>query len=295
MGHNYIGTEHLLLGLVREGEGVAAQVLVSLGADLSRVRQEVIRLLSGHPEREPRAGVSTRSAATSASDRAGTAAVVVCSFCGRGSPESGRLVSGRLVSGTDAFICEHCIHEWHGRLGQVGRLSQVGDRGIRVRAVPGDIELPEAGTPPADVGQAEADIRAALPRAVPRATTGPRCPRSRRATRSDLSWWLPRNGIGVQPPRVPTWSSPSGRWRSPTPAMPGCRTPSRWTGGCCSRPAAVTPWWWTASGRWPAPRSVISWLSPGYRARPMTGEGRGRVTGRGRRRPGRHRRPAGPR
>src|ERR1043165_566433 len=48
LGHNYIGTEHMLLGLVREGEGVAAQVLVSLGADLSRVRQQVIQLLSGH-------------------------------------------------------------------------------------------------------------------------------------------------------------------------------------------------------------------------------------------------------
>ena len=47
LGHNYIGTEHMLLGLVREGEGVAAQVLVSLGADLSRVRQQVIQLLSG--------------------------------------------------------------------------------------------------------------------------------------------------------------------------------------------------------------------------------------------------------
>jgi len=48
LGHNYIGTEHMLLGLVREGEGVAAQVLISLGADLSRVRQQVIQLLSGH-------------------------------------------------------------------------------------------------------------------------------------------------------------------------------------------------------------------------------------------------------
>ena len=47
LGHNYIGTEHMLLGLVREGEGVAAQVLVSLGADLPRVRQQVIQLLSG--------------------------------------------------------------------------------------------------------------------------------------------------------------------------------------------------------------------------------------------------------
>ncbi len=45
LGHNYIGTEHLLLGLVREGEGVAAQVLVKLGADLAGVRQQVVHLL----------------------------------------------------------------------------------------------------------------------------------------------------------------------------------------------------------------------------------------------------------
>ncbi|MDU0478957.1 ATP-dependent Clp protease ATP-binding subunit [Staphylococcus chromogenes] len=48
MGHKYIGTEFLLLGLIREGEGVAAQVLVKLGADLPRVRQQVIQLLSGY-------------------------------------------------------------------------------------------------------------------------------------------------------------------------------------------------------------------------------------------------------
>src|SRR5499433_3856970 len=48
LGHNYVGTEHILLGLIREGEGVAAQVLVKLGADLSRVRQQVIQLLSGY-------------------------------------------------------------------------------------------------------------------------------------------------------------------------------------------------------------------------------------------------------
>ena len=58
LGHNYIGTEHMLLGLVREGEGVAAQVLISLGADLSRVRQQVIQLLSGYQGREQSAGVS---------------------------------------------------------------------------------------------------------------------------------------------------------------------------------------------------------------------------------------------
>ncbi|GAA4877718.1 ATP-dependent Clp protease ATP-binding subunit [Serinicoccus chungangensis] len=52
LGHNYIGTEHLLLGLIREGEGVAAQVLVKLGADLNRVRQQVITLLSGYQGKE---------------------------------------------------------------------------------------------------------------------------------------------------------------------------------------------------------------------------------------------------
>ncbi|GGO64792.1 ATP-dependent Clp protease ATP-binding protein [Microbacterium nanhaiense] len=53
LGHNYIGTEHILLGLIREGEGVAAQVLVKLGADLNKVRQQVIQLLSGHQGKEP--------------------------------------------------------------------------------------------------------------------------------------------------------------------------------------------------------------------------------------------------
>ena len=55
LGHNYIGTEHILLGLIREGEGVAAQVLVKLGADLNRVRQQVIQLLSGYQGKEPAA------------------------------------------------------------------------------------------------------------------------------------------------------------------------------------------------------------------------------------------------
>src|ERR1700729_2293997 len=48
LGHNYIGTEHMLLGLVREGEGAGAQVLVGLGADLEQVRRQVIKLLAGH-------------------------------------------------------------------------------------------------------------------------------------------------------------------------------------------------------------------------------------------------------
>jgi len=53
LGHNYIGTEHILLGLIREGDGVAAQVLVSLGCDLNRARQQVIQLLHGYPGKQP--------------------------------------------------------------------------------------------------------------------------------------------------------------------------------------------------------------------------------------------------
>ncbi len=53
LGHNYIGTEHILLGLLREGDGVAAQVLIKLGADLNNVRQTVIELLSGYQGGQP--------------------------------------------------------------------------------------------------------------------------------------------------------------------------------------------------------------------------------------------------
>ena len=66
LGHNYIGTEHILLGLIREGEGVAAQVLVKLGAELSRVRQQVIQLLSGYP-----GGGAGTGSSSSSRDKAG--------------------------------------------------------------------------------------------------------------------------------------------------------------------------------------------------------------------------------
>ena len=69
LGHNYIGTEHILLGLIREGEGVAAQVLQKLGADLNRVRQTVIQLLSGYT------GGKGEQVAAGGSDRAADRAV----------------------------------------------------------------------------------------------------------------------------------------------------------------------------------------------------------------------------
>jgi len=61
LGHRYIGTEHVLLAIVREGDGVAAQVLTGLGADLDRVRQQVIELLHGRTSEGPRSGPSRRT------------------------------------------------------------------------------------------------------------------------------------------------------------------------------------------------------------------------------------------
>ncbi|MGH3412464.1 MAG: ATP-dependent Clp protease ATP-binding subunit [Marmoricola sp.] len=67
LGHNYIGTEHILLGLIREGEGVAAQVLQKLGADLNRVRQQVIQLLSGYQGKEAQTAGTAPEATPSSS------------------------------------------------------------------------------------------------------------------------------------------------------------------------------------------------------------------------------------
>jgi ATP-dependent Clp protease ATP-binding subunit ClpC len=66
LGHRYVGTEHILLGLLREGEGVAAQVLAALGADLDGVRERVIQLLA-----EYQAEYQARKAGPAASGSAG--------------------------------------------------------------------------------------------------------------------------------------------------------------------------------------------------------------------------------
>ncbi|NUT21343.1 MAG: NDP-hexose 4-ketoreductase, partial [Hamadaea sp.] len=65
LGHNYIGPEHILLGLVRETEGVAARILGHMGADLNRVRQQVIQLLSGYEEGTHPAGTAEAGPASS--------------------------------------------------------------------------------------------------------------------------------------------------------------------------------------------------------------------------------------
>jgi Clp amino terminal domain, pathogenicity island component/ClpX C4-type zinc finger len=145
LGHNYIGTEHILLGIVREGEGVGAQVLVGLGADRARVCQTVMQTLSAYIG-EPVTGVRE----TTPSQAAGPARLVACSFCGRQPPES-----GQLVSGSDAYICEQCIRQWSRRL-------EGGPSGLVHRAAhrPIDRGVEKTGSPPEDQERARAEIGA---------------------------------------------------------------------------------------------------------------------------------------
>ena len=75
LGHNYIGTEHILLGLIREGEGVATQVLQNLKADLPKVRQTVIQLLSG-AQSEERSSAQPASGSSSARETGGGSTIL---------------------------------------------------------------------------------------------------------------------------------------------------------------------------------------------------------------------------
>ena len=93
MGHKYIGTEFLLLGLIREGEGVAAQVLTKLGADLPRVRQQVIQLLSGYEGGEGQNHESPEGPQASGMTGAGAGP----SIGGMGGPRGGGERSNSLV------------------------------------------------------------------------------------------------------------------------------------------------------------------------------------------------------
>ncbi len=93
MGHKYIGTEFLLLGLIREGEGVAAQVLTKLGADLPRVRQQVIQLLSGYEGGEGQNPESPEGPQASGMTGAGAGP----SIGGMGGPRGGGERSNSLV------------------------------------------------------------------------------------------------------------------------------------------------------------------------------------------------------
>ncbi len=92
LGHNYIGTEHILLGLIREGEGVAAQVLQKLGAELQKVRQTVIQLLSGPTgsEEQPTAGAGASSSSRSESSSSSSQGSTVLDQFGRNLTQAAR-------------------------------------------------------------------------------------------------------------------------------------------------------------------------------------------------------------
>ncbi len=118
LGHSYIGTEHMLLGLVREGEGVAAQVLVSLGADLGRVRRQVIQLMSGYQgkERIRVVGPGKRPVRTKRgrNERAGSPPDERCILCGRDLWEAAHFVA----QGPFHRVCDDCIRSAAELLGQ---------------------------------------------------------------------------------------------------------------------------------------------------------------------------------
>ncbi len=109
LGHNYIGTEHILLGLIREGEGVAAQVLQKLGAELHKVRQTVIQLLSGVQGEESSTPSHSGSSSRGSSEGAPTGSTVLDQF-GRNLTQLAR---------------EHKLDPVIGRLNEIERVMQV--------------------------------------------------------------------------------------------------------------------------------------------------------------------------
>src|SRR5581483_9388023 len=103
LGHDYIGTEHILLGLVREGEGVGAQVVRGLGVDSSRLRLAVMQLLSGYwgeVEEARRTGRATRLQV----ERRHVVPEPVCAFCERDLYEVERAVT----NGAGTLLCKDC-------------------------------------------------------------------------------------------------------------------------------------------------------------------------------------------
>ena len=114
LGHSYIGTEHLLLGLVREGEGVAATVLVSLGADLGRVRQQVIQLMTGG--QAPLGGAWVDELGAEATDPSSAAGEPRCPRCRESVVDQARFRTLRVSSdleeaepiSVDVVYCLQC-------------------------------------------------------------------------------------------------------------------------------------------------------------------------------------------
>jgi hypothetical protein len=177
LGHSYIGTEHILLGLVREGQGVAATVLVSLGADLGRVRQKAMQLMSGYSEEEHPEG--RQPVHSSVASNPSFSPEPHCPQCGVALAEVARFrtidvlhdqmddqigpISIDVVYCTGCGMTLHMFTSDHAALqvaGQVESSSRgASTQSLRLRSKPPRIE--QAGPPPED----EVAARAAISRA----------------------------------------------------------------------------------------------------------------------------------
>ncbi len=125
LGHNYIGTEHILLGLIREGEGVAAQVLVKLGADLSRVRQQVIQLLSGYQGPSGSSGQGGQGGSRGGSGESGQGAGVGAGTKGGGDDDKNSQILDQFGRNLTQMAHESQLDPVIGRSRELERVMQI--------------------------------------------------------------------------------------------------------------------------------------------------------------------------